>query len=362
MRILYVITGLQLGGAEKQLLLVAGALKRMGHTIHIVSMKSGGALKHDFEQINIAVTELDITSILNFYKAGVRLKSLIDSFQPDVVHSHMVHANLFSRLARLFFPMHRLICTAHNINEGGKGLMLMYRLTDRLADFSTNVSKEALEHFLKIKAFNVGRCMYLPNAIDTDLFVVDHSHDRTLRTELGLIEEDFIFLAVGRLHPQKDYPTLLSAFSKIYQYYPKIKLLIAGEGELLQDLLQLTEKLGINGQVKFLGRRNDIEKLMNLCDCFVLSSIYEGFGLVIAEAMSTGTFVISTDSGGVKEVMGGVGKLVPIQAVDQFADEMSNIVKFRSPISEQARQHIVENFALHHICRMWLDLYTGKAR
>ena len=365
MRILYVITGLELGGAEKQLLLIATNLKRIGHKIHIVSMKSGGALKAEFITEGFSVTELGIAGITGWGSGTVKFRKLIKDLRPDIVHSHMVHANLYVRLIRITIPIKRLICTAHNINEGGKGLMFLYRITNKLADLSTNVSREALEHFVHIKAFNKASSLYIPNAIDTSLFFPDSSHRDELRRKFEITQQQFAFLAVGRLHTQKDYPTLLSAFKIVQESNSATVLLIVGEGDLELDLKQICKDLSIDHAVHFLGRRNDVGDLMNMSDCFVLSSIFEGFGLVVAEAMATDTPVIATDCGGVKEVMGGHGNLVPVGAIEALAEMMlyssySHLSKAES--SNSARAHVIENYSLSNVTDTWVKLYGGHIK
>jgi len=360
MRILYVITGLELGGAEKQLLLIATNLKKIGHEIHIVAMKCGGILKTEFIAEGMSVTELDITGFTSLVKGTVRFRKLVKEFCPDVVHSHMVHANLYVRLLRIIVPLKKLICTAHNINEGGKGLMFLYRITNKLANLSTNVSKEALDHYLQIKAFSKANSLYVPNAIDTNLFFSDSFGNLDLRSKFGIKNEDFIFLAVGRLHAQKDYPTLLAAFKLVHEVNKATVLLIVGEGDLEMDLKQICEDLKINNAVNFLGRRNDVEVLMNMSDCFVLSSTFEGFGLVVAEAMATETPVIATDCGGVKEVMGGHGVLVPVGAIESFSEMMLKATSLRLPkegLINSARAHVMKNYSLSNVTETWLKLY-----
>jgi len=361
MKILYVITGLQMGGAEKQLLLIATNLKRNGHEIHVVAMKSGGNLKTDFEDEGIPVTELGITGLRGLVKGTMLYRKVVKTFNPDVVHSHMVHANLYIRLLRTIIPLNRLICTAHSINEGGSFLMSLYRITDKLADLSTNVSQTALDHFIRIKAFDRKKCLYVPNAIDTNLFVCDPLVKQGLRQSLSLTKQDFVFLAVGRLHRDKDYITLFSAFGKVLEVNKNVVLIIVGEGDLESDLKQYCKNLGIDHAVNFLGRRNDISALMNMCNCFVLSSVFEGFGLVVAEAMATETMVIATDCGGVSEVMGGHGILVPVGAIKDLSEVMlksSRLSSYQQQLSDLGRAHVVKNYSLSSVTSTWLQVYN----
>ncbi|MFX5700993.1 glycosyltransferase, partial [Acinetobacter baumannii] len=88
-----------------------------------------------------------LNKVAQFGSALKKFKTVIEQFKPDVVHAHMVHANIFARLARKYVSFPRLICTAHSNNEGGRLRMLAYRLTHGLADMTTNVSRQACESF-----------------------------------------------------------------------------------------------------------------------------------------------------------------------------------------------------------------------
>ena len=141
----------------------------------------------------------------------------------------------------------------------------------------------------------------------------------------------------------------------------KTVLVIAGEGNLENSLKTLSITLGIGDKTFFLGRRDDIPELLNRCDCFVLSSAYEGFGLVVGEAMTMMKPVIATNCGGVKEVMGGFGRLVNVNDVEGLASAM--LATYESPISvtdlENARRHIVDNYSVPLVMKQWTQLYSN---
>lgn len=139
MKILLVITGLSMGGAEHVVVNLADELVKRGHQVKIAYL-TGQALVLP-ENPNIEVIPIGMTCAKSFFSAYFKLGSLIKSFKADVVHSYMVHANILSRLVRLTINIPKLICTAHNTNEGGKLRMLTYRLTDKMVDVSTNVSE-----------------------------------------------------------------------------------------------------------------------------------------------------------------------------------------------------------------------------
>ena len=109
---------------------------------------------------------------------------------------------------------------------------------------------------------------------------------------------------IGRLVPQKDYPTLLNAFSNVLKSVPNIELYVIGEGYLQKDLIKSSEFLGINDKVHWLGKTEYINEFLSKIDLFILPSKYEGFGLVLLEAMVAKTPIIAANNSAIPEVLG----------------------------------------------------------
>ncbi|MDB5111063.1 MAG: glycosyl transferase [Mucilaginibacter sp.] len=359
MRILYLITGLRLGGAENQLLTLAHSMQLFGNKVLVVSMESGGVLANKLKEKNINVIELDIDGYRTLWSGYRKFKTVVKQFSPDIIHSHMIHANLFSRIFRLFNNGFKLICTAHNIREGNEMMMRGYWLTSAIPNWSTNVSKEAFEFFVKKKYFNAKKSSFIPNAIDTVFFNPDNFKVNLVRKQFNIPEEAYVFFSAGRLHEQKNYQMLLDAFEIVQRSIKQAVLIIAGEGLLYDKLKERSITLGIQDKTIFLGGRNDIPALMSMCDCFVLSSKFEGFGLVVGEAMAMQKPVVATDCGGVKEVMGGFGMLVAVDDTRGLADAM--LKTHQSPYSVNhlysARKHIEDNYAVPFVINQWSQLY-----
>jgi glycosyltransferase involved in cell wall biosynthesis len=109
---------------------------------------------------------------------------------------------------------------------------------------------------------------------------------------------------IGRLVPQKDYPTLLNAFSNVLKSIPNIDLYVVGEGHLQKDLIELSKSLGIKDQVHWIGKTEYIKEFLSKIDLFILPSKYEGFGLVLLEAMVANTPIIASNNSSIPEVLG----------------------------------------------------------
>lgn len=349
-----------MGGAERQVCDLADQFSAKGHHVLLISLT--GETVNRPQSKNIDVISLNMAkNLVGFVRAYWRALQLIKDFKPDVVHSHMVHANLFARLLRLMVPMPKLICTAHSSNEGGGVRMLAYRLTDHLCDFTTNVSQKAVDISVKRGAVPANRILAIHNGINIDRFVFNAARRNQFRNEIGLVDATPLILAVGRLTLAKDYPNLLIAFQKLIVAGYAAQLAIIGTGEAQAKLVALVGELGLNKHVHFLGLRRDVSDWMSAADIFVLSSAWEGFGLVVAEAMACERVVVATDCGGVKEIVGTSGILVPTKNSEALAIGLIKGLSLPPLVAKQlgiqARERIVQNFSLDVVSEKWLALY-----
>lgn len=360
MKILLIITGLGMGGAERQVCDLADKFAAKDHEVLLISMTGKTVNRPLSNSVYVAELKMAKTPI-GFVKSYWQARQLIKQFNPDVVHSHMVHANLFARLLRLSVRIPKLICTAHSTSEGGRGRMLAYRITDKLCDISTNVSQEAVDAFFAQGAVAKGRMLAMHNGIDTERFTFDINHRIRLRTELNISEEIPLLLAVGRLNVAKDYPNLLLAFHHIIKAGSLAHLVIIGVGDEETKLIKMVAELGLCKRVYFLGLRHDVHEWMSAADLFVLSSAWEGFGLVVAEAMACERLVVATDCGGVREVVANCGVLVPPKNSTELARALTDCLSLSAEqVKEQgraARQRIVEHYSLKSQAANWLRLY-----
>ncbi len=153
----------------------------------------------------------------------------------------------------------------------------------------------------------------------------------SLKAELSLQTEDFLFLTVGRLATQKGHTYLFEAITKVVDLLPQVKFLLAGEGPLHADLEARVDALSIRKYIRFLGIRNDIPMLLSMCDGFVLPSLWEGLPIALLEAMSAGLPVIATDVEGVHEIIENKknGLLVPPADPVALANAILELIKDR---------------------------------
>jgi glycosyltransferase involved in cell wall biosynthesis len=359
--IVFVITDYPYGGAQTQVIDLAIRLKARAWNVGVISIMTPEALPlmKMLEDAGVPWKTLDVQRGKVSPSLFFKMRNIIKEWQPSVVHSHMVHANLFTRLARIISPMPVLICTAHNINEGGRARMLGYRLTDVLADHTTNVSIAAVERYIDIKAAPKHKISFIPNGIDFSRFRPNLETRAKVRHALG-VSNEFIWLAVGRLEEQKDYPNMLAAFSKMPEHH---RLWIVGEGPLLGSLQERSGSLGLDKQVSFLGRRTDVADLMNAADAYLMSSAYEGLPMVLLEAAATELPMIATDVGGNREIVleGQDGYLVKSHDSDALASAMQTFssleITKRQAMGKRGREHVMATYDLERVVDQWEALY-----
>lgn len=359
MQILYIITGLTVGGAERITIDLAERMVKLGNKVTFIYL-SGRQEFPVSSEINLINLEMK-KSPLGFIKALKKCASIVKEFEPDVVHSNMFHANFFARMLRIFVTIPKLICTEHTKNMQSKLRMKLLGITDFLCDITTNVSQEATDYLIEKKVFNKKKSMAVYNGIDLSKFVCKKDYEK--RNNFGIKKSDFLFVNVSRLMPAKDHENLIHAFKIVHDSYQNTQLICVGDGPEREKIQNLINNLQLNDSIFLLGSQTNVVQFYDMSDCFVLSSAWEGFGIVLAEAMACELPVISTDCGGTREVVQNMNFLVDVHNSAALAEKMTFILN----LSEDDRQKIgaenrklTEKFDLNFITNKWLDLYQNS--
>jgi glycosyltransferase involved in cell wall biosynthesis len=363
MRILLLSTSMGMGGADKLLMSAAQEMRSRGHEVLIVSVTSLGSMGLEARSLGIPTESLEIRRGFPDPRGLVRLGRLVRRWRPDVLHSHMVHANLLARALRLFVPLPVLVSTIHNIYEGGPLWMTAYRLTNGLVDQMTIVSQAAADRFTRESIVPKELLRVVPNGVDLERFrKVAAGTRESLRRSLAL-EREFVWLAIGRFQPAKDYPNLLRAFVKVRSHSPQTVLLVAGRGPLQREMERLAEELGLAGGVRFLGVREDVPELMSAADGYVMASAWEGMPMVLLEAAAAGLPVVATSVAGNREVVEDEksGFLVPPHESDALGTAMLRLMGLsesqRRAMGERGRELVRTQYGLGRLVDRWEELY-----
>jgi glycosyltransferase involved in cell wall biosynthesis len=362
MRLLFVITDLIVAGAQFQVLYLARYFRGLGWDVHVVSMVDDTPLRTEFENLDITVSTLQMSNGVPDPRGALRLAKIIRDWQPDIVNSHMVHANLIARVTRLIAKMPALICTAHNINEGGRWREIAYRYTDFLCDITVNVSHAGAKRSIEVGSVPTDRVLVIHPGVDGSRFQEEPDTRDRIRHDLN-VGSRFVWVAVGRFEDNKDYPTMLDAFETYWKEYSASSLLIVGNGPLEETLKRLVLERGLSDAVHFLGIRRDVPALMAAADGYLMSSAWEGLPAVLLEACASGLPIVTTDVGGNREVVldQETGFVVQPKDPGALAQAMSSVAEMsvleRRELGIRARQYFAENFSLEKIAKQWGDLY-----
>ena len=369
-KLMLVTTTLTLGGgAEAQVVDLALGMKQRGWVVEIVSMLNPRPPAPDLSGAGIRVRNLGMRRGVPNPGAVLRFREMVRESRPDVVHSHMTHANLLTRATRLVAPMPVLVNTLHgykmySVKSTASGAReLAHRLTDRLADMTTVVCQAAADRYARVKVAPADKLMVVRNGIRPSLYRSNPQLRQWERRNLHL-GGDFVWLAAGRLEMVKDFDTMLRAFAAAIRGEERQTLLIAGDGSLRQSLEGQAQGLGLGARVRFLGYRDDVANLMRAADGFVMSSIFEGLPLALLEAGASGLPIVATRVGGNAETMieGRSGLLVPASDSCELGRAMRLVAGMtaeqRIAMGRAGRDFVTRHYALDSILDRWEGLYA----
>jgi len=350
----------RIGGAERQAMLLAAGLRRRGWRVTMVALSgSGGSAAAELRNAGVDFMSLHMRKGLADPRGWIRIHRWLRCEQPDVVHAHLPHAAWLARWSRVAAHVPVLIDTLHSSATGKLGRRLGYACSRWLPDRVTAVSRATAESHLAAGMLDGKNVSVVANGIEVDLWRPDETARAAARRELG-IEDEFLWIAVGRLEAVKDYPSLLLAMTRLPE---GARLLVLGAGPLLGELVELAAKLGLEQRVRFLGFEANVAHWMQAADALVLSSRYEGLPTVLLEAGAAGLPAVATDVPGTREAIvdGQTGWLAPAGDAQKLAGTMTKLMQMpgedRRAMGVRARRHVVEQFSLESVLDKWVQLY-----
>ncbi|MET9803364.1 glycosyltransferase [Streptomyces sp. NPDC006368] len=289
MRVLHVITGLGIGGAEQQLRLL---LPQMRHATDssVVTLTNPGPVADALRADGVRVTHLGMRGNRDL-AALPRLTRHIRHGGFDLVHTHLYRACLYGRLAARLAGVRTVIATEHSLGATGiegrplsAGARALYLAGERLGTATVAVS-DTVARRLADWGVRPARIRVVPNGIDVGRFAFDARARRAARRRLGIAPDAYVVGAVGRLVAGKRFGTLIRAVARV----PRARLLLVGEGEQRGRLERLAAECGAGDRVVCAGAvSGGLPELLSAMDVFVSTSADEAFGLAVVEALAAG--------------------------------------------------------------------------
>jgi len=316
-RLMFIIPNLFRGGAEYQLLeLVRGLKAHDACRIKVLTFYSERTDLYPLSYYSdILECGVELGSLFDEVISGKQvlkpLEAEIEAYQPDVIHSYL-EANWYCIFAKR--PAHtKLFLGIRNILDLSLPKRLMiFTMQHRVTAFVAN-SRTVINDFARKTKILPAKRKYIYNGVDFSRFtaVAGQGGDRT---QLGLTPEDLIFITVSNMHMHsKGHKYLIEAFARYAGQNPQAHLLLCGDGELRPEFETQARSAGIEEQVRFMGIVDEVENLLAIADCYVSSSLREGFSNSIIEAMAVGLPVVATRVGAADEFItnGENGFLIP---------------------------------------------------
>jgi len=356
LKVLHVITGLGVGGAEAML---AAVLTRAGGAIDasVVNLSSGGQVGERLRTAGVSVTDLDMGRAGSKLPGLFRLARIIRQERPDIVQSWMYHADLVSLCALAISGRWRatklvwgIRCSDMDTRRYRTSLKLIIRLCARLSGLpdAVVINSHAGERVHRALGYHPRQVVIIPNGVDTTRFRPRPDTRAALRKELDIPDGHTVLAHVARVDPMKDHACLLAALERVRD----VTALAIGKG---------TEALPDCPALRRLGPRADVARLLAASDVIVSSSAFgEGFSNAIAEGMAADLPAAATDVGDTRHLVGEAGRIVPPGNPQALADAIQELAELGPEGRAQlgARARVEKEFPLSRMTDAFDALYA----
>ncbi|UFJ39155.1 glycosyltransferase [Brevibacillus humidisoli] len=374
-RVLHVIGGGEFGGAEQ-------------HILNLLSSVPGDEIEAQvvcfYDSVfagKLREAGIPVVALSQYGRFDVRLlgglSQVIRKYQPDIVHSHGVKANLFARLASIR-KVPAILTTVHSYLRYDYVhplafliVSILEKATRPLNDYYIAVSA-AIRNILHKEGIQDEKISLIYNGIQIAPFRQTEQRDTDrarLLSEWGLPPDTLVYGTVARFVPVKGLTYMIEAFAETAKRLAPAPchLVMVGDGPERQLLEETAQRLGVGDQVVFTGFRNDIPACLHAFDTFVMSSLHEGLAYTILEAVASEVPVVATAVGGIKEFVDDeeTGLLVPSASVSELAQAMLRFAEdpaLRARLSAAAFRKLLQSYTIEQMTAQTVDLYHSLAK
>lgn len=284
-----------------------------------------------------------------------RIRRILDEFKPDIVHTHLLHADLYGLLA----AQGKAVSSRHNDDKfrGNIAFKLINQAIMRRADRVIAISGALAQFIERIEGLPANKIVTIRYGLEAP----EPRSDEAARRELGYHDEQVVGF-FGRLIEQKGVDVLLDAFAEVHLSHPKARLLIVGDGKDRGSLEAQAHQLGLREVVHFAGWLDGARRLMQACDVITVPSRWEGFGLVTLEAMACAKPLIVSNISALPEIVvdGVTGLLTPPRDAAALAAAVQHLLAHPDLAEQMGRagyQRLIEHFSVDKMVYATLDLY-----
>lgn len=349
--LLHIISSLQIGGAEKQVVTLLKHLDKEKYRIILCCLHSGGPLEKEIKNKDVEIVLLRMRLRYIFF-AMFKLIRLMKKEEIQIVHTHLYSDHLWGRIAARIAGVPVIVTTEHGRGMWKKGRHLLFeRIANKFTDMRISVSEDVRQIRIQREHTLPEKVITISNSVNPDEFIVADSIRDDRIKELGINSDDLVIGAVARFDPDKALDKLLEAVSLVAKSIRNVKLILVGEGPLRKNLMDCAVRLTIADKVIFTGARTDIDELLSIIDVYVNSSIREGIPVSLLEAMAAKRAVVATNVGGNAEVINdeSCGLIVEPNDIDALARGIISLLNdkaLRERMGLKARARIQEHFSV----------------
>jgi glycosyltransferase involved in cell wall biosynthesis len=364
-----VVSNLDYGGAQRQVIELANEMDPQRFEVHVCSLDRhlplANTLRLGRDRHHVIQKRWKFDAWVVF-----RLARLLRSLQADVVHGFLHDAEIASRLAGRLAKRPVVIGSERNTNYHIKRRQLLaYRLTRKCHDLTIANSNAGADYNSRMlhQPRNCYRVVH--NGVNVDRF--QPRSGTALRAELGVPPDELLVGMFASFKPQKNHPLLLRAARRVLTQFPRMRLLFVGDdlylglsqaADFKRAVCALVEELDLSQRCLFAGNRVDVERYYNACDFTVLSSLYEGTPNVVLESMASGVPVIASDVSDNALVIpnGQAGLVVPSEDEHSLAEGMLRMLKdaaLRERMGRFAREWALQEFSGRRLAEKTADVY-----
>jgi len=373
-KILHVITGLDVGGAELGLLRL---LSRLGplYRSQVVSLSNVGIVGKRIQEFGVPVHALGMRPAIPNPFAIIHLAGMMKRLRPDLVHTWMYHADLIGGLAARLAGFQALAWAIRNGNlpvdktkwSTRAVMRVCAKLSRRLPVRIISCSYAALAIHVAL-GYDESRFVVIPNGFDLLRFQPNPKARLEVRRELGVSPNSFVVGFVARFDPQKNHRVFFKAAGILHAKRPDVHFFLIGAGIELGDpkLAEWTKSNRVENVVHLLGLRDDVPRLTASFDIATSCSWSEAFPNALGEAMACGVPCVATDVGDSAYIVGDTGLIVKPGDPDALAEAWLKLealsIEERDALGECARKRVAENFELGSVVSRYEAFYDELAR
>ena len=363
-KILHLITGLEIGGAEMMLL---KTLPRMQNDFdnRVCCINGHGPMGEKLEAAGVPVYYLNLKNIFDLDIIW-RFKKIIKEFNPDILVTYLIHADLFGRILGRIFGIKKIICSvrAKLIQVKYLPLLFLDALTSPLVTHYHFNSQTVANMYHKFFFLPKRKITIIPNGLEIGKYDI-HIDTQKKKEALGISQNKTVLGYTAKLREQKGHKYLITAFAEVLKNDKDIVLILIGDGDERKNIERQAHDLGISNDLILLGNRDDVPEILQIIDIFVFPTLFEGMSNALMEAMAAGKPIIATDIPENKELINDnvSGILVPAKKSSAIAESILKLITNKlqvQNIAANAKNKASKRFSLEKITQEMISFLNQK--